>query len=55
MQQQQSSVDSGKGRKKKNVISFATVVSDLIDGHQTWFHADADVVFVPTMVESFFY
>jgi 1,2-diacylglycerol 3-beta-galactosyltransferase len=29
-------------------IAFATVVSDLIDAHQTWFNADADAIFVPT-------
>jgi len=29
-------------------VAFATVVTDLIDGHQTWFHADADAIFVPT-------
>lgn len=28
--------------------AFATVVTDLIDGHQTWFSADADAIFVPT-------
>ena len=29
-------------------VKFCTVVSDLIDCHQTWFSADADAIFVPT-------
>ena len=29
-------------------IGFCTVVSDLIDCHQTWFNAKADAIFVPT-------
>ena len=39
---------SNSNFSRSTPIGFCTVVSDLIDCHQTWFTAKADAIFVPT-------